>query len=286
MIVRRNSSGILEKNTLLPTFAIRPRTVPELTVAPAISVVTSSSTRSKRWTNLAAVQSPSFSLSIFPKTMGLTSVLSYAGPITSVNITLGTNSPMARSWFSSQATPSGGGKPDSSPPCAGADWDVSTSAAVVQYSSLRSSAWNTPTILTLILVGTKTSMATSTVSPGPSLDSWATCSDIVASTVMASPTSMGASLAARPSKKTAWCSMLVSVWKNPSHTIGRASSSGIDSASRTSGRGLSSVPTIEDVPLRYISWPAYRSSMCAVAIEVTRLSRLSTASEVSGMRLA
>ena len=71
MIVRRNSSGIREKKTRRPTFAIRPRTVPELTVAPAISVVTSSSTRSKRWTNLAAVQSPSFSLSILPEDDGV-----------------------------------------------------------------------------------------------------------------------------------------------------------------------------------------------------------------------
>ena len=203
MIVSRNSSGILEKNTRRPTFAISPRTVPELTVAPAISVVTSSSIRSKRCTNLAAVHNPSLSLSIFPKTMGFARVLSYAGPITSTITSMGTNSPIARSWLSSQITPSGGGNPDSSPPWAGLDWDVSTSAAVLQYSSLMSSAWNTPTILTVIRVGTNTSVVTTTESPGPSFDSSATCSDIAASTVMASSDSMPAALGGRPSRNTA-----------------------------------------------------------------------------------
>ena len=52
------------------------------------------------------------------------------------------------------------------------------------------------------------------------------------------------------------------------------------------GRGLSSVPTIENVPLRYISWPAYRSSTCSVAIEVTSSSKPLTDSDVRGMRFA
>ena len=77
----------------------------------------------------------------------------------------------------------------------------STRAAMLQYSSLMLSAWNTPTILTLILVGTKMSVVTTTVSPGPSFDSSATCSDMLASTVMPSPESMRFTLGGRPFEK-------------------------------------------------------------------------------------